>query len=103
AFALLWGLFLVNGAAEPTVKIDSQHLRVPAAQYLRARDRIVAVDGKRLHGDAISQIDAARKAISSHHCAGKPTSGCSATSAVRVTVVRDGREQTFAIVPRYDS
>jgi regulator of sigma E protease len=36
-------------------------------------------------------------------CVGKPTDGCAATKPVVVTVDRQGQEQTFVAVPKYDA
>ena len=96
AFVLLYAVFLVNGAGQPTRTVDAKGLEAPAAGVLMPGDRIVSVDGK-----SGSQETFAR-AISAHHCPGRPTNGCAATTPARVTVVRHGRRLTFAITPRYD-
>ncbi len=77
-------------------RIADGSLQPPAAGTLAVGDRIVSVDGRR--GD----VRAISRQIASHRCAGRPTPGCRATTAARVTVERAGRERTFSIVPRYD-
>ena len=50
-----------------------------AAQVLQPGDRVVAVDGKR--GD----IEALRRQITTHRCAGEQVDGCKAATPARVT------------------
>jgi regulator of sigma E protease len=104
AFLILTGLVLSKGivvtshgqeVASPTVAVGS--LVAPASSYLKAGDRIVAVDGKR--GLTVAQM---AKEISSHHCTGTPTAGCQATSPVTLVVRRAGKLDQFTIYPRYD-
>jgi regulator of sigma E protease len=104
AFLIVWGIFLaqghgvvVNGVQQASHTIAPGSLEQPAARYLRAGDRIVAVDGRR--NLSVEQVS---KQISSHHCAGTPTAGCHASTPVRLTIAREGHERTFTIVPRYD-
>jgi regulator of sigma E protease len=97
AFLILWALFLANGSATTTKKVDAQGLRAPAAEVLRPGDRVVAVDGKRGSQETIAL------AVARHRCAGKPANGCQATTPATVTVVRDGQVRTFTITPRYDA
>ena len=93
AYLLIWG----TPREEATNTVDSFSEGGAAAQVLEPGDRILAVDGKR--GDPA----ALREVVSTHKCAGEPVDGCKATSAARVTVVRDGREQDFSITPTYDA
>src|SRR4051812_41463574 len=98
AFLIFFALVLVNGTTAPsTSEISSQDIQQPAKSVFHAGDRIVSVDG--VSGDPIR----IRKQISSHHCAGKPTDGCHATTPARVTFVRDGAIHTVSITPRYDA
>lgn len=97
AFAILWVLFLVEGAGAPTNRVDRQGLEAPAAGVLRPGDRILAVDGK--GGDQ----DAIRNAIARHKCPGTPTNGCRATTPARVLVQRGHRRLTLTLTPRYDT
>src|SRR4051794_18791187 len=97
AFLIFFGLFLANGKVTPvpTSTIDKAKMEAPAKGVLQPGDRIVAVDGVRGNQDKI------RKQISSHHCAGSPTDGCTATTAAKVTFVRDGKTHTVLLAPRY--
>jgi regulator of sigma E protease len=98
AFVLLVVIFLGWGVYDGSSdRIESVDKTKGAAQVLRPGDRVVAVDGKR--GD----IDALRKQITTHRCAGEQVDGCKAAAPARVTVVRGGREQTFSITPVYEA
>jgi regulator of sigma E protease len=97
AFAILWGLLMVNGQSVATQRIDRQGLIQPAARYLQPGDTIVNVDG--VHGDAA----ATARRIARHRCAGKPVQGCEATTPAHVVVRRNGRLLAFDIRPRYDA
>jgi regulator of sigma E protease len=69
----------------------------PAAGVLQPGDRLVAVDGRRGGPGELSER------IASHTCpAAEPTQGCKASTAARVTVVRDGEERSFELTPIYD-
>ncbi len=111
AFLLFWAVLLagsLSGAStleslNPSVHTLSQNATVAAVQHghpaygvLQPRDRIVAVDGR------AATVSSARSAISSHRCARAQTDGCVASTPVRLTVLRAGRELTLAIAPRYD-
>jgi regulator of sigma E protease len=104
AFVILTGLVLSrglvvtsHGQGVPTTTVAAGSLVAPASQYLKAGDRIVAVDGKR--GLSVPQI---AQEISSHHCAGTPTQGCVAARPVTIVVSRHGKLDQFTIYPRYD-
>jgi regulator of sigma E protease len=110
AFALFWAVLFsgsVNGAASLGALDPSLHnfhestavLEVrpgsAAARALRAGDRIVAIDGRRV------DVAAARARIDAHACAGAPKDGCRAATPVRLTVRRDGRTLALSVTPRY--
>jgi regulator of sigma E protease len=104
AFVLLTAIFLSqgvvvtnNGQPVATNVIAAGSLQPPASTFLRAGDRIVAVDGRT--GLTVQQISST---ISSHHCAGTPVAGCRATTPVSLVVRRDGRMLRFSVYPRYD-
>jgi regulator of sigma E protease len=97
AFLILVGLFMANGWREATDRVDAVERGWPAAQHLRSGDKILAVDGK-----SINEVNPTFQ-ISRHRCAGQQVDGCRATEPARVTVLRDGRRQTFTITPRYDA
>jgi regulator of sigma E protease len=96
AFLILWGLFMFANRTEATPVIESVSRGMPATGVFHPGDRLVAVDGQRGGPDEL------RKAINNHRCK-KPSQGCTAETAAQVTFVRDGREQTVSIRPRYDA
>ncbi len=103
AFALLWGVYAFSAQKPRTDRaqvVAVQKYR-PAAQALRAHDVIIAVDGRSVQaaGGSYNFIGA----ISSHRCAGRPVEGCSATTPVRLTVLRGSQRLTLAVTPRYDA
>jgi regulator of sigma E protease len=93
AYLLIWGV----PRLETTNTVEALAKGGAAAQTLQVGDRVVAVDGRR--GDP----EALREQVATHRCAGEPVDGCRATTAARVTVVRDGRERTFSITPIYEA
>jgi regulator of sigma E protease len=97
AFVILWALFLANGQATSTQIVSSQSLQQPASRYLQPGDKLVSVDGVR--GD----VTAMAGEVASHRCAGTATDGCTARTAARIVVVRDGQRLAFAIRPQYDA
>jgi regulator of sigma E protease len=100
AFLLLWGLAMtVTGGQLSTTlnRVAAVEEGFPADGVLRPGDRIVAVDGERGTPNLL------QAQIANHPCEGRPTAGCRATEPARVTVMRDGREQTFSIAPVYDA
>jgi len=104
AFLVFWVLVLSgsHGAAVslntvvPSTRIAAVEPGQPATGVLRPGDTIVAVDGVR---GSLTRLSGA---IAGHACAATPTAGCNAAVPARITVVRAGREQTFALTPRYD-
>jgi regulator of sigma E protease len=93
AYLLIWGVAVPSA----TNRVEALSTGGAAASVIEVGDRIVAVDGKR--GDP-----AALKAqVGTHTCAGTPVDGCRATTPARVTIVRDGREQTVSITPIYNA
>jgi regulator of sigma E protease len=98
AFVLLVGIFLGWGVYDiSSSRIAAVDKSKSAAHVLRPGDRVVAVDGKR------GGIDTLRRQIAKHRCAGEQVDGCKAAEPARITVVRDGREQTFQITPVYSA
>jgi regulator of sigma E protease len=101
AFAILWVFFAVEPIADesrPALPVvESVSPGSPAVGVLRPGDRIVAVDGVR--GDS-TRI---RSQIGTHRCAGAQRPGCRAAEPAVLTVVRDGREVTERVRPRYDA
>ncbi len=99
ALVLLLLFYWAIGLPTATSKVDTIEKNYPAATVLKPGDRLVAVDGKRRPPGDMSDL------INSHGCAGPKDgwkAGCRATEPVELTVVRDGRERTFELTPKYD-
>jgi regulator of sigma E protease len=99
ALVLLLLFYWAIGVPEPTRTVETTEKGYPAAGVVKPGDRLVAVDGKRAAPSAMSDL------INSHGCAGPKSTwkpGCRATEPVSLTVVRDGREHTFELTPKYD-
>jgi regulator of sigma E protease len=94
AFVILF--ILAFGIRGVTQNVGSVDRGFPAASALRPGDRIVSVDGV---GGSPAKIAAQ---IGKHHCAGKPTDGCVATTSAHVRILRDGQAKTVLIRPQYD-
>ncbi len=113
AFLLFWAVLFVgsmNGALTlegvSPARADAQtghdhrwgvERDMPATGVLRAGDRIVAVDGRRV------TVRSAVEAISSHRCVGAVSEGCRARTPALVTVRRGGQLVKLSIVPRYSA
>jgi regulator of sigma E protease len=97
AFVIVWALFLSNGQAVTVKQVAAVESGHPAAQYLKAGDQIVSVDG------VSSSVNAMHDAITRHRCAGPQVKNCQAATPARVVIRRDGRLHTFEIRPRYDA
>ena len=62
-------------------------------------DRVLSIDGL-----AVTAASLPKTLHRLHvHCAGADTSGCAATSTVKVDVVRGGRRLTIPVLPHYDA
>jgi regulator of sigma E protease len=96
AFVLLVSIALSQGQIVPTRQVEDPV--APALGLLRSGDTIVEVDGRK--GLSVAQITAE---IASHHCAGRQTEGCVASTPVRLVVRRDGRLLSYSIFPRYST
>jgi regulator of sigma E protease len=104
AFAIMAVLFAThgkvvihNGQRVASNTVGGQ-LIAPASSYLKAGDRIVAVDGR--GNVSVTQV---QQAIGRHRCAGAQTDGCRARTPVRITVLRSGHTLAFSIFPRYSA
>jgi regulator of sigma E protease len=97
AFLILWALLWANGVGEATNRVEVVERSSPAAAVLQPGDRIVAVDGVRGNNETLVLQ------VASHDCAREERAGCRAQEPARITVLRDGREQTFALTPVYDA
>jgi regulator of sigma E protease len=97
AFALVWALFLANGQAVATKKIDRVESSSQAAGKLRAGDQLVSVDG------VTGSPDRLRAQLATHRCAGTQVNGCLAETPARIVVQREGNLLVFNIRPRYSA
>jgi regulator of sigma E protease len=68
-----------------------------ASGVLRAKDRIVAIDGRKVN---INDVSAA---LDSSRCAGAAVNGCAASAPIAVTVERGGHPVTVYVTPHYDA
>ncbi|HEU5252777.1 MAG TPA: M50 family metallopeptidase [Solirubrobacterales bacterium] len=103
AFAILFGVYWVNGQLEYTQRVEEVKAGSPAAKVLKPGDEIVAVDGRRFARlDSEERLAQFIDAVSKHRCEGKQVDGCLAATPVTVEVRRDGQLETFSIRPRYD-
>jgi len=104
AFAILFGVFWVNGQEEAVQRVGEVRKGTPAAQILRPGDEIVAVDGRRYPGLGTEErLVKFGEEVASHKCPGRQIDGCVAATPVEITVRRDGQIETFSVRPRYDA
>jgi regulator of sigma E protease len=109
AFLIFVGLFLAQGVFRNALAVDRVVATSPAQGVLQPGDRILSLDGHPGYqpGLSQSQIDARqmefRKLVNGHPCAGKPTSGCVATTPVRLVILRHGVRRVVEIRPRYSA
>ena len=97
ALVLLVGYLLIWGVpvGQATNTVEALAKGAPAEQVLELGDRVVAVDGRR------GEPQVLQRQVATHRCAGEQVEGCSAATPAEVTFVRDGRERTVEITPRY--
>ena len=109
AFIILWAVLLSVGTTKNALAVREVQAKTPAAQVLRAGDRILSVDGVRGYSPGLTQEQIAARAerlrerINAHQCAGTPTRDCLAATPARIVVLRDGRRVTLEVRPRYDT
>jgi regulator of sigma E protease len=103
AFAILFGVYWVNGHERIDQTVGEVKKGSPAAKVLVPGDEIVAVDGNRYARlDTEDRLIRFGKVVSSHECAGKQVDGCVAATPVELQVRRDGQLKTISVRPRYD-
>ncbi|HET8955434.1 MAG TPA: M50 family metallopeptidase [Solirubrobacterales bacterium] len=103
AFAILFGVYWVNGRPEVDQRVGSVQPGMPAAKVLQPGDRIVAIDGKRFaRASANERLERFAKTVGSHECAGKQVDGCVAGTPVKIEIERNGATKTFSVYPHYD-
>lgn len=109
AFAILWVLIAIDGVSATVPVVGSVTAGSPAAGRLHAGDDILRIDG--LPTDAAGlgvdqvqrRVDRVQRAVSKHACAGATTSGCRASTTVRLEIARHGRRRAVTVTPRYDA
>ena len=108
AFLILWALFASRPMQLGQPVVDRIEKGSPAQGVLQPGDRLVSVDGTPGYAPGLSaregekRVEALRKQIGAHSCAGTPKQGCAATEPVRLVVLRDGKRRTLEVTPRYD-
>ena len=104
AFAILFGVYWVNGHEEGVPRVSEVNKGTPAAKVLQPGDAIVAVDGSRyrnLSGE--ERLAKLIDEVAGHECKGKQVDGCAAAKPVVIQVRRDGQLETFTMRPHYDA
>ena len=99
AFLLLFVFFWLIGIAPPTHTINQTEKGYPAAGVLHPGDRLVSVDGKRGSPEHLSNL------VNKHGCPGPKKDwkkGCKAVEPATLAIVRDGRERTYTLTPKFD-
>jgi regulator of sigma E protease len=103
AFAILFGVYWVNGQEEIVQQVGEVRKGTPAAQLLQPGDEIVAVDSRRYPNLSTEErLVKFGDTVAAHKCPGKQVDGCVAATPVEITVMRNGQLQTFSVRPRYD-
>jgi regulator of sigma E protease len=103
AFAILFGVYWVNGQEQVDRTVAEVRQGSPAAKVLEPGDEIVAVDGHRFAGlGAEERLIRFGKLVGSHECEGEQVDGCAAKTPVELRVRRDGQLETISVRPRYD-
>jgi regulator of sigma E protease len=103
AFAILFGVYWVNGHEQLDQSVGEVQENSPAAKVLRPGDELVAVDGNRYARlDTEDRLKRFGKVVGSHECAGKQVDGCAAATPVKLQIRRDGELETISVRPRYD-
>jgi regulator of sigma E protease len=102
AFAILFGVYLVNGHEESVPRVSEVNKGTAAAGVLQPGDKIVAIEGNRYAGQSREErLTRFVEDVAAHKCEGKQTDGCVAKTPVEIQVRRDSRLMTFTVHPRY--
>jgi regulator of sigma E protease len=103
AFAILFGVYWVNGHEQINQSVAEVRKGSPAAKVLKPGDVVLAVDGHRYPGlNAEERLVGFGKLVAAHRCEGKQVDGCVAATPVRLLVRRAGELETISVHPRYD-
>jgi regulator of sigma E protease len=113
AFVLFWAVIYsgdFTGAIalsdlNPSVQTLAANTKVlevergkPADGVLRPGDQIIAVDGKHVRSP-----EAIQRLVAAHVCSGTLAENCRAASPVALTVIRDRRDVSLSVYPRYQA
>jgi regulator of sigma E protease len=102
AFAILFGVYGVNGHEEVLPRVSSVSKDTAAAGVLNPGDEIVAIDGSRYPAkNGEERLQKFIEEVGSHECKGKQVDGCVAATPVTIQVRRDGQLKTLKVRPRY--
>ena len=112
AFLILFVLFAVRPQQLVQPVVDTVQEKSPAVGVLAPGDRILSVDGRRGFEAGLTpeqgsnRVESVRGAIGTHLCKGqkkgeKARDGCLAAMPARVEVLRDGKQRSIELVPRY--
>ena len=103
AFAILFGVYLINGGEEVAQKVGEVTANSPAAETLRPGDRIVAVDGNSYAALPIEKrLERFGEDVGAHQCPGRQVDGCVAATPVELRIERGGEQQTVLVKPEYN-
>lgn len=103
AFAILFGVYWLNGSQELAPKVGEVIPGTPAAGVLQPGDRVLAVDGQSFAGLGTEQrLEKFGEAVASHRCAGAQVEDCVAATPVKLEIERDGAEKTILVKPEYN-
>jgi regulator of sigma E protease len=103
AFAILFGVYWVNGHEQIDQSVGEVRQGSPAAKVLKPGDEIVAVDGNRYARLGTEErLIRFGKVVGSHKCEGRQVDGCAAATPVELEVRRNGQVETISVKPRYD-
>jgi regulator of sigma E protease len=104
AFAILFGVYWVNGSQEIAQKVGTVMPDTPAAQVLEPGDRVLAVDGETYAGMSTeARLEKFGETVAAHQCAGKQVDGCAAATPVALRIERDGKVETILVRPEYNA
>ncbi len=98
AIVIVWVLLMSSGeiiSQSVSTRVATVDRAGAAAHVLKPGDRIVSVDGVRGPEPKLHRL------IERHRCAGTPTTGCLASTPVRLVVRRGGRLVPVSLRPRY--
>ncbi|MFN8162095.1 MAG: site-2 protease family protein [Solirubrobacterales bacterium] len=104
ALALVLLFLLSFGARDLANTVEGIVPGSPAAQQLRAGDRIVAIEGRSFAGLPLeTRLQRFADTVAADRCPGRQLDGCRGAGPLAVTIRRDGQARTIEMVPEYDA